>query len=43
MADNRHFEKPLNRHISARFFLKIQDGGSRHLKNHKNRDISSTV
>jgi len=24
-------------------FLKIQDGGSRHFKNHKNRDISVTV
>ena len=24
-------------------FLKIQDGGSRHLENHKNRDISATV
>jgi len=24
-------------------FLKIQDGGSRHLENHKNRDISTTV
>jgi len=23
--------------------LKIQDGGSRHLENHKNRDISATV
>jgi len=24
-------------------FLKIQDGGSRHLENHKNRDISAAV
>jgi len=24
-------------------FLKIQDGGSRHVENHKNRDISATV
>jgi len=24
-------------------FLKIQDGGGRHLENHKNRDISATV
>jgi len=24
-------------------FLKIQDGGSRHVENHKNRDISVTV
>jgi len=24
-------------------FLTIQDGGGRHLKNHKNRDISATV
>jgi len=24
-------------------FLKIQDGGSHHLENHKNRDISATV
>jgi len=24
-------------------FLKIQDGGSRHVKNHKNRNISATV
>jgi len=23
--------------------LKIQDGGDRHLENHKNRDISATV
>jgi len=23
--------------------LKIQDGGSRHVENHKNRDISATV
>ena len=26
-----------------RFFLKIQDGGSRHVENYKNRDISATV
>jgi len=24
-------------------FLKIQDGGSRHLENHKNRDIAATL
>jgi len=24
-------------------FLKIQEGGSRHLENHKNRDISAPV
>jgi len=24
-------------------FLKIQDGGCRHLENHKNRDISAAV
>jgi len=24
-------------------FLKIQAGGTRHVKNHKNRDISATV
>jgi len=24
-------------------FLKIEDGGSRHLENHKNRDISAEV
>jgi len=24
-------------------FLKIQDGGSRHVENHKNRDVSATV
>jgi len=24
-------------------FLKIQDGGSRHVENHKNRNISATV
>jgi len=24
-------------------FFKNQDGGGRHLENHKNRDISSTV
>jgi len=24
-------------------FLKIQDGGSRHLENHRNRDISAAV
>jgi len=24
-------------------FLKIQDGGTRHQENHKNRDISATV
>jgi len=24
-------------------FLKIQDGGGRHLENHKNRDISTMV
>jgi len=24
-------------------FLKIQDGGGRHLENHRNRDISATI
>jgi len=24
-------------------FLKIQDGGSRHLENHKNRDIAAAA
>ena len=31
-------ERPLNVE-----FLKIQDGGSRHLENHKNCDISATA
>ena len=35
---------PLQRKDHENFeFLKIQDGGSRHLENHKNRDISATV
>jgi len=35
---------PLQRKDHQNFeFLKIQDGGSRHLGNHKNRDISATV
>ena len=35
---------PLQRKGRQNFeFLKIQDGGSRHLENHKNRDISATV
>jgi len=29
--------------IKISIFLKIQDGSSRHLENHKNRDISATV
>jgi len=30
--------------VSKNFdFLKIQNGGGRHLENHKNRDISATV
>jgi len=35
---------PLQRKSRQNFeFLKIQDGGSRHLENHKNRDISAAV
>jgi len=35
---------PLQRKGRQNFeFLKIQDGGSRHAENHKNRDISATV
>ena len=35
---------PLQRKDHYNFeFLKIQDGGSRHLENHKNRDICTTV
>jgi len=35
---------PLQRKGRQNFeFFKIQDGGSRHLENHKNRDISATV
>jgi len=35
---------PLQRIDRENFeFLKIQDGGSRHLENHKNRDIPATV
>jgi len=29
--------------IKISSFMKIQDGGSCHLENHKNRDISATV
>jgi len=35
---------PLKRIVRKNFeFLKIQDGGGRHLENYKNRDISATV
>jgi len=35
---------PLQRIDRENFeFLKIQDGGSRHLENYKNRDISAAV
>jgi len=35
---------PLHGIVRKNFeFLKIQDGGGRHLENHKNRDISTTV
>jgi len=35
---------PLQRMYRYNFeFLKTQDGGSRHLENHKNRDISAAV
>jgi len=35
---------PLQRIDRENFeFLQIQDGGSRHLENHKNRDISAAV
>jgi len=33
---------PLQRKFEFRIF-EIQDGGSRHVENHKNRDISATV
>jgi len=36
LTHNRPSVKILN-------FLKIQDGGGRHLENHKNRDIPATV
>jgi len=36
--------RPLQRTDRQNFeFLKIQDGGGRHLENHKNGDISTTV
>jgi len=36
--------RPIQRINHSNFeFLKIQDGGGRHLDNHKNRDISATV
>ena len=40
--DDAHRLPTADRPLKFRI-LKIQDGGSRHLENHKNRDISATV
>jgi len=41
--DDAHWPLTADRPLKFRIFLKIQDGGSRHLENHKNRDISAAV
>jgi len=40
--DDAYWPPTAERSLKFRIF-EIQDGGSRHLENHKNRDISATV
>jgi len=41
--DDAYWPPTADRPLKFDFFLEIQDGGSRHFENHKNRDISVMV